>query len=115
MNDLAQIEQFLIERGYSSTRQSMADGAERLICVSHRDSGGRLHGNSVWITRRKSCWLIATWTPRLYKFPEQTSLLQVAECCANCLARTTSPLATVPDNLVAHYGLLEANEPADID
>lgn len=113
MDDLAQIEQFLTEGGYFSTRQRMTDGGERLMCVSRRDGDGRLHGNSFWITRRAAHWLIATWTPHVYTFPEQASVLQVAECCIDCLTRSISPLVSVPDDVVARYGLLEQIESTD--
>jgi hypothetical protein len=77
----------------------------QLVCVSHRDSDGRLHGNSFLVLRRRGNWYISTWGDAIgYLVPFGVDIRKV---CLDYLAVSRTPISDVPESIVRQYGLIK--------
>lgn len=85
----------------------ISERRHRLVCAQ---SGGEnwIGGPSVWTMFHSGRWIIATWTPRIYKLPETASIDLVASAISEILIPDRNDrLYAVPSDLQTKYGLSE--------
>jgi hypothetical protein len=93
---------------FTSLRLDDSGSVHGLVCVSHRDSTGRLHGNSFWLRYNNESWYIATWGDgSQYMIPCEADVLAM---CLECLDSSATPISDVPLAIAAKYGLIRLPE-----
>jgi hypothetical protein len=102
-DDLADVERGLRERGLSVFRQR-----HRQLVVS-RQHGPALPyaGNSFWLCRLGGDWYVCTWSPRYYRVPATSSVIDVAEAFVDV---GSSAQTRVPPELSTRFGLVETDD-----
>ena len=63
-------------------------------------------GNSFWACRLEGRWYVGTWTPRHYRFADESKL---ADFCEAFVDVGTSAQYVVPPEMVQQFGLIEVD------
>lgn len=79
----------------------------RLACAVDGGSWG-IGGRSVWLARWDNRWFVATWTPRIYVLPADSSNAKVVEIVDAVLSMSsTARLFEIPEPVRQKYDLSE--------
>jgi hypothetical protein len=99
-DEFSEIESGLRDRRISAYRQRPG----QLVLSRQRGPVWPDAGNSFWICKLAGDWYVCTWSPRYYRVPPASPVLDVAEAFVD-VGNTAQ--FSVPDELVNRFGLVE--------